>query len=103
MPGVEMEAKLAFVEFPLASTDLEVSARRAVDWLITQAGASQAMVAVTDPLSGQILSVAEHGIPASAAADFAVSRDDEAHPMARAVVKLEASYFDRAPSVSPVP
>ena len=35
LAGVDSEAKLALVEFMLTSNDLQASARRAVDWLVS--------------------------------------------------------------------
>ena len=70
VPGVDVEAKLALAEFLLASTDLQASARRAVDWLAAHTEVGQAVVAVADPMSGQILLVAEHGVSAPAIADY---------------------------------
>ena len=46
---VELEAKLALVEFLLTSTDLQASARRAVDWLAAHAGSAGAVVACPNP------------------------------------------------------
>ena len=37
VPGVDSDAKLAFVEFLLTSIDVQESARRAVDWLVAHA------------------------------------------------------------------
>ena len=61
MHRVDLEGKLALAEFLLASTDLQASARRAIDWLVLQGNVDQAAVAVADQLSGQVLLVAEHG------------------------------------------
>ena len=36
--GVDMEAKLALLEFLLANNDLQASSRRGVDWLAAHAG-----------------------------------------------------------------
>jgi len=94
MPGVDLEARLAIAEFLLTSTDLQASARRAVDWLIAHTDVEQAIVAVSDLLSGQILLVAEHGVSSSAIVDFSLSRDDEAHPLVRALARPDATYFE---------
>jgi PAS domain S-box-containing protein len=95
LPGVDLDGKLALAEFLLASSDLQASARRAIDWLILQGVVEQAVVAVSDPPSGQLLLVAEHGVSASAIADFVLSRDDEGHPLIDALGRTEPSYFDR--------
>ena len=96
LPGVDMEARLALAEFLLTSTDLQASARRAVDWLVAHTDVEQAIVAVADMLSGQVLLVAEHGVSSSAIVDFSLNRDDESHPLVRALSRPEASFFDRS-------
>ena len=63
---VDTEAKLALLEFLLTNTDLQASARRAIDWLAAHAGVLQAVVAVAEPGAGPILLVAEHGVSSSA-------------------------------------
>ena len=105
----ELEAKLGLAEFLLASTDLQASARRAVDWLVSQTSIRQAIVAIAEPASNQLLLVAEHGISSSAIAEFVLTRDDEAHPLIAAMNRREATYFDggqssfRSPIEGPVP
>jgi len=94
LAGVDREAKLALLEFLLTNNDLQVSARRAVDWLASHAGVEQALVAVADPSSASLLLVAEHGISSSAIVDFSLTRDDEAHPLVRAMERGEPLYFD---------
>jgi PAS domain S-box-containing protein len=92
--GVETNAKLALVEFLLASTDLQVSARRSVDWLAAHAGVEQAFVVVTDPASASLLLIAEHGVSSSAIVDFSLTLEDEGHPLVRALARSEPTYFD---------
>ena len=90
----ELEAKLGLAEFLLASTDLQASARRAVDWLVSQTSIRQAIVAIAEPASNQLLLVAEHGISSAAIAEFVLTRDDEAHPLIAAMNRREPTYFD---------
>jgi PAS domain S-box-containing protein len=90
----ELEAKLGLAEFLLANTDLQTSARRAVDWLVSQTNTRQAIVALAEPSSNQLLLVAEHGISSSAIVDFVLTRDDEAHPLIKAMNRREPSCFD---------
>jgi PAS domain S-box-containing protein len=92
----ELEAKLGLAEFFLASTDLQASARRAIDWLVSQTSIRQAVIALAEPSSNQLLLVAEHGISSSAIADFVLTRDDEGHPLIKAMKRRDASYFDGA-------
>jgi PAS domain S-box-containing protein len=94
----ELEAKLGLAEFLLANADLQTSARRAVDWLVSQTKIRQAIVALAEPASNQLLLVAEHGISSSAIADFVLTRDDEAHPLIKAMSRREPSYFETQPS-----
>lgn len=96
VPGVELEARLALAEFLLTSTDLQASSRRAVDWLAAHSPVEQALVAVVDPLSGQILLIAEHGVSTGAIAEFALRRDDATHPLAVALQQPEPTYFEEA-------
>ena len=90
----ELEAKLGLAEFLLANTDIQVSARRAVDWLVSQTPIRQAIIAIAEPASNQLLIVAEHGISSSAIVDFVLTHDDEAHPLIAAMNRREASFFE---------
>jgi PAS domain S-box-containing protein len=94
LSGVDSEAKLALVEFMLTSNDLQASARRVVDWLVTHTGRKKAVVAVAEPDSSALLLVAEHGISSAAIADFSLTRDDVRHPLIRAMERTDATYFD---------
>ena len=89
----DMEAKLAFAEFLLNNADMQACARRAIDWLAAHAGVRQAIVAIAEPGTGQLLPVAEHGIASVTAVDFTLTREDEGHPLVRAMVRGEPSYF----------
>ncbi len=88
-----MEAKLSLVEFLLASSDLQVSARRAVDWLAAHAGVEQAIVAIAEPGTAPLLLVAEHGVSSAAIVEFVLTRDDQEHPLIRALDRRQPSYF----------
>jgi PAS domain S-box-containing protein len=90
----ELEAKLGLLEFLLGSTDLQVSARRAVDWLVSQTAIRHAVVAFAEPASSQLQIVAEHGVSSAAIVDFVLTREDEAHPLIKAMYRQEPSYFD---------
>jgi PAS domain S-box-containing protein len=101
--GVDADAKLALLEFLLSNTDLQVSARRAVDWLAAHSPAEQAVVLVTEPGSAALLLIAEHGVSSSAVGDFALTRDDEGHPVVVAMERSDATYFDGASTQFHVP
>jgi PAS domain S-box-containing protein len=92
--GVDADAKLALLEFLLSNTDLQISARRAVDWLAAHSPAEQAVVLVTEPGSAALLLIAEHGVSSSAVGDFALTRDNEGHPVVVAMERGDATYFD---------
>jgi PAS domain S-box-containing protein len=94
LAGVDSEAKLALVEFMLTSNDLQASARRAVDWLVSHTGLKKAVVAVVEPNTSSLLLVAEHGVSSAAIADFSLTRDDVRHPLIHAMDRLKATYFD---------
>ena len=96
IPGADLESKLAFTEFLLSSTDLQASARRAMDWLAAHSNVEQAIIAVHDQLTGQVLLVAEYGVPSTTIVDFALSREDTAHPLVRAMLQREPTFFDSA-------
>jgi PAS domain S-box-containing protein len=104
LAGPEMDAKLALAEFLLSSGDLQASARRAVDWLAAHAGVEQAVVAVSEPGSGSLLLVAEHGVSSATIVEFAITRDDEAHPLARVLDGRDPVYFSssRLPFHAPI-
>ena len=92
----ELEAKLGLAEFLLSSIDLQVSVRRAVDWLIAQTPIKQAVVLLADPSTHQLVIVAEHGVSTSAVADFVLVRDDAAHPLIKAMHRRQPVFFDGA-------
>jgi len=98
MAASELEAKLGLAEFLLANSDLQVSARRAIDWLVSQTGVKQAVVALAEPASSQLLLVAEHGISSAAIVDFGLTRDNESHPLIKAMLRRDPTYFDGANS-----
>jgi len=91
---IDSEARLAFLEFLLATNDLQASARRAVDWIANHAGVTQAVVAIVEPAVSALLVVAEHGVTSSAIADFSLTRDDETHPLVLAMEADEPTHFD---------
>jgi PAS domain S-box-containing protein len=90
----EVEAKLGLAEFLLTTSDLQASARRAVDWLVAQTDTRHAVVALADPAGTQLLLVAEHGVSSAAIADFMLARDDEAHPLIKALNRRDPTYFE---------
>jgi len=90
----ELEAKLGLAEFLLGSTDLQISARRAVDWLVSQTGIRHAVVALAEPAGSQLQIVAEHGVSSTAIVDFVLTHEDEAHPLIKATHRKEPSYFE---------
>ena len=92
--GLEVDAKLALLEFLLTSTDLQASARRVVDWLAAHAGVEQAVIALSEPGTGSLLLVAEHGVSSSAIVDFSLTREDHGHPLVRALERSDPVYFN---------
>ena len=92
--GVELDARLAITEFLLASTDLEESARQAIEWLVTHTGLRQGLLLLNDPLQSTLVLIATHGVPAGALEDFAISRTERDHPLLRAMGHPEPTYFD---------
>ena len=94
VPGADVESKLALTEFLLSTTDLQASARRAIDWLAAHTDTEQAIIAVHDQLTGQVLLVAEYGVSSLAIVDFVLSREDTSHPLVRAMSRREPTYFE---------
>jgi signal transduction histidine kinase len=93
----EGEGKLALVEFMLASTDLQASARRALDWLVLQLHVHHAFVATIDPATRHLAILAERGLSDTVTTDFALNLEDDTHPLIRAMHGSVPVYFDRAP------
>jgi PAS domain S-box-containing protein len=96
LPLPDMDAKLVLAEFLLSNGDLQASARRAVDWLAAHAGVEQAVVAVAEPGTGPLLLIAEHGISSASIVDFALSRDDEGHPLVAVLESRDAVFFSNS-------
>jgi PAS domain S-box-containing protein len=90
----EVEAKLGLAEFMLTTSDMQASARRAVDWLVAQTDTRHAAVALADSAGTQLLLVAEHGISTAAIADFMLAQDDQAHPLIKALHRRDPTYFE---------
>jgi PAS domain S-box-containing protein len=101
--GVDSEAKLAFVEFLLTSIDVQESARRAVDWLVSHAAVSEAAVLVQEGISNEMLLVAEHGVSTGAIMDFALNRDDGSHPLIESLASPVPVYVEAVPGHHRVP
>src|SRR5262245_51726193 len=78
----------------LTNNDLQASARRAVDWLVSHTGLKKAVVAVVEPNTSSLLLVAEHGVSSATIADFSLTRDDVRHPLIHAMDRREVTYFD---------
>jgi signal transduction histidine kinase len=91
-----LEAKLALAELLLGSGDLQGSARQGIEWLTHATGAEQAIVAVVDTSSPNLLVIADRGISASAIADFLIPRDDRSHPLIQAMHRTDSTYFSPA-------
>jgi PAS domain S-box-containing protein len=94
-----MEAKLGLVEFLMTSTDLQASARHTVDWLVDVLGVQQAVVALSEPGTGDMLLVVEHGVSPSAIVDFSLNREEETHPLILAMGRGEPTFFDGTPQL----
>jgi PAS domain S-box-containing protein len=91
--GLGADTKLGLLEFLLSNVDLQVSARRAIDWLAAHSQAEQAVVIIAEPGSFPLHLVAEHGVSSAAVAEFALTREDEGHPLIRALERADATYF----------
>jgi PAS domain S-box-containing protein len=95
--GVEGDARLGLAEFLLSTVDIQASARRAIDWLASHTALRQAVIAIVEPNGSQLQLVAEHNVSSAAIVDFVVTREDEGHPLVKALSHREATYFDGSP------
>ncbi|HZB25476.1 MAG TPA: ATP-binding protein [Vicinamibacterales bacterium] len=91
------DTKLALAEFLLSSADLQISARRAIDWLAAHTGTTQAVVAVLGSNGSHLQLVAEHNVSSTAIVDFDVVREDDGHPLIKSMDRAEPTYFDGSP------
>jgi PAS domain S-box-containing protein len=98
----DAESRVQLLEFLLGSVDLQDSARYALEWLGARAPIRQALVAVVEPTSRHLISIAEFGVPADSVADFSVPLTDAEHPLAAAVHSPEPIYFDAGAFPSPL-
>ncbi len=98
----DAESRVALLEYLLGSVDLQDSATRALDWLTKHVAVDQALVTIVEPTSRHLIVLAEHGIPASAVAEFSVSTGDDEHPLVAAMQSAEPAYFDRGTFPSPI-
>jgi PAS domain S-box-containing protein len=103
IPGTDVESKLALTEFLLSNRDVQTSARRALDWLSAHTVLEQAIIAIHDQLTGQVLLVAEYGVTSSNVVDFGFRHDDTEHPLVRALLKPDPTYFDTTPNTFHAP
>jgi signal transduction histidine kinase len=95
-----MDAKLALAEFLLSTTDLQASARRAVDWLVAHTPVEQAVVLISDQGSGDLLLVVEQGVSSSAIVDFSA---DAGTVLMEAMAGAETAYVDGHTPHAPSP
>ena len=94
LAGVDAETKLALLEF-LLSQHRPAGIRSPRGRLAGRAhsASAQAVVVISEPGSDLLHLIAEHGVSSSAVADFALTRDDEGHPLIRAMDRRQATYF----------
>src|SRR4051794_761529 len=93
-----MEAKLALLESLLGSTDLQTSARQATEWLVANANVRQAAVLMSEPRTGNLMMLAEHGLPSAMVADFGFADTAPAHPLMRAMALSGPASLSASPS-----
>ncbi|MBA3884786.1 MAG: PAS domain S-box protein [Acidobacteria bacterium] len=94
-----MDSKLGLLEFLLTSTDLQASARQSVDWLVSSLEVEQVVVALSEPGTGEMLLVVEHGVSPAAIVDFSLNREEETHPLVVAMTRPDPTFFDRSPKL----
>jgi len=87
----------------LSNRDVQASARRTLDWLSAHTQVEQAIVALRDQLTGQVLLVAEYGVTSIHVVDFGLRQEDTEHPLVRALLKTEPTYFESTPKAFQAP
>jgi PAS domain S-box-containing protein len=78
------EARLALLEFLLASDDVAECAERALEWLIEHAGLRQAVCLGVDAEEKRLVGLAAFGIPSLKLEGLSVELDTSEHPLIRA-------------------
>jgi signal transduction histidine kinase len=98
----DAESRVTLLEFLLGSVDLQRSTRRGLDWLAAHAPVEQALVAVVEPTSNQLIPIAEYGLTPAAVVGFSIGLSDDDHPLVAALHSPEPLYFDRGTFRSPI-
>jgi signal transduction histidine kinase len=92
-PASDAESRVGLLEFLLGSADMQASARRALDWLAEHAKLRQGLVAMVEPASHHLITVAEHGVSPAQTADFSVNLSDDDHPFLAVLEHTDPVYF----------
>lgn len=79
------EAKVALLEFLLASNDAVECARRAAEWLGQHAGVSRVLVTAVNEEASRLVGIAAHRIAPERVNRFSVDLDDRNHPLVAAL------------------
>jgi PAS domain S-box-containing protein len=90
---VTADAKLALVEFLLATDDLSSCAQHGVEWLGTTAGVQRALVAAGAVDPRRLWGVAGLGISSARTGEFSLDLEDGTHPLVSVVRGTRAVHF----------
>ncbi len=90
---VTADAKLALVEFLLATDDMSSCAQHGVEWLGTTAGVQRALVAAGAVDPRRLWGVAGLGISSARTGEFSLDLEDGTHPLVSVVRGTRAVHF----------
>lgn len=90
---VTADAKLALVEFLLATDDMSSCAQHGVEWLGTTAGVQRALVAAAAVDPRRLWGVAGLGISSARTGEFSLDLEDSTHPLVAVLTGTRAVHF----------
>jgi len=90
---VTLAAKLALVEYFLATDDLSSCAQHGLEWLGTHTGFARAVCAASGFDPRRLWGIAGLGLSAARVGEFSLDLDDRAHPLTHVVERGEATFF----------
>ncbi|MCC6551795.1 MAG: HAMP domain-containing histidine kinase [Polyangiaceae bacterium] len=95
--GDDAEARVALLEFLLASDDAVACAQRAVEWLGERTGIERILCAVADPARGLLIGAAGWGLPPPAVSELTCDLTRRDDPLVRALAGGTPQMFRALP------
>jgi len=90
---VSSEERLQLLEFLLATNDVSECAERAVEWLVTHAGARHVLCASVDPGNTNLVGLAVHGLDRFNASEFRLELEQRSHPLVSVLTRLQPTVI----------